>query len=88
MFAFVTRSASLDSISINLRRSRDCLRHSSGGWVVGWVGGLVEVFVCIIRSSLHSVRFGPLLRGAHKSIVSNESVHRKEQPTSGINTIP
>ena len=39
-----------------------------GGWVCGWVG------VVCIRSSLHSVRFGQLLRCAHKRIVN-----RKEQ---------
>ena len=42
-----------------------------------------------IRSSLYSVRFGQLLRCAHKRIVNiYENVHRKEQHTSGINTIP
>ena len=42
-----------------------------------------------IRSSLHSVRFGQLIRCEHKRIVNfyyNDSVHRTEQLTSGINT--
>ena len=64
--------------SINLRRPRDCLLLCSGGWV----GRCLFV-------SLHSVRFGQLLLCAHKRIVNNnESVHRKEQQTSGINRIP
>ena len=47
-------------IYINLRRSRD------GSRLFVWVGG--SVCVCV-RSSLHSVRFGQLLRCAHKCIV-------------------
>ena len=39
-----------------------------GGWVGGWV------FVCI-RSSLHSVRFGQLLRCVHKRIVNIMKVY-------------
>ena len=48
------------TVYLNLRRSRD------GSRLVVWVGGMC---VCII-SLLHSVRFGQLLRCAHKRIVN------------------
>ena len=39
-------------------------------------------FVCSPRSSLHSVRFGQLLRAStYTHCQYNESVHRKEQQT-------
>ena len=41
------------------------------------------MFVGIIYS-IHSARSGQLLHRAHKRIVNNESVHRKEQHTSGM----
>ena len=49
-----------------LWRSRDCLLLCLAVWV--------DVFVCI-RSSLHSVRFGQLLRCAHKCIVKIMKVY-------------
>ena len=74
-----------------------CVGGCVGGWVRGWVGAWVGgwvrfnpyVFVCI-RSSLHSVHFGPLLRCAHKCIVYIMKVYIEGNSiqTSGIYTIP
>ena len=54
---------------INLRRSRDSARLSLFG----------RVFVCYLpRSSLHSVRFGQLLRCAHQHIVNIMKVYMEK----------
>ena len=68
------------NLHINLRRPCDGTRLFR--WVGGWV------FVCI-RSSIHSVRFGRLLRCAHKRIVNIMKVYieRKNMQVQLIHSI-
>ena len=55
---------------------------------------MVRSFVCAfgrveLLPSIHSVPFGQLLPCAHQRIANNnESVYRKQQHPSGVNTIP
>ena len=55
------------SMYINLRRSRDCLRSC------------VRSFVWSSLDSIHSVRFGQLLRCAHKRIVNIMKVYMERK---------
>ena len=52
---------------LNLRRSRDCLCSC------------VRSFVCSLLDSIHSVRFGQLLRCAHKRIVNIMKVYMERK---------
>ena len=71
------------NLYINLRRSRD-----GTVFVCACVRACVRSFICVFVRAPFSSLWPTFTLTVHINALYNESVHRQEQHTNGINTIP